>query len=216
VVFGFPVLSALAMQTAAAAHAAVVLAVLPLATAVMSMVFAHERPSLAFWGWSLAGSAAVVVFALRDGGAALHGADALLVLAVMAASMGYAAGGQLSKTLGGWQVICWALVLALPITLPITLYLARNLTGQESAIGWSCFVYLGLMSQLIGFFYWNRGLSLGGVARVGQVQLLQTFMSLVAAALILGEAITLQAVVFALAVAACVWFGRKAAVRQAR
>ena len=159
VIFGFPVLSAMAMRSAPAAHGSVVLGALPLATALMSTIFAHERPSRAFWLWSLAGSSAVITFALWDGGAELHAADSLLVLAVLAASMGYAAGGQLAKKLGGWQVICWALLLALPITLPITLYLTRQISGHESLIGWACFAYLGLMSQLVGFFAWNKGLA---------------------------------------------------------
>jgi len=212
VVFGFPALSAIAMRTAPASHAAVVLGALPLATAFMSIIFAHERPSAAFWMWSLLGSVLVITFALWDGGSSLHSADALLVLAVIAASMGYAAGGQLSKKLGGWQVICWALVLALPITLPITAYLVAHLHGQESAAGWACFIYLALMSQLVGFFAWNKGLALGGIAKVGQIQLLQTFISLAAAVIILGETITIRAIVFTLLVGACVWFGRKAAV----
>ena len=212
VIFGFPVLSAVAMRSAPAAHGSVVLGALPLATALMSTIFAHERPSRAFWLWSLAGSSAVITFALWDGGAELHAADSLLVLAVLAASMGYAAGGQLAKKLGGWQVICWALLLALPITLPVTLYLTRQISGHESLIGWACFAYLGLMSQLVGFFAWNKGLAMGGIAKVGQVQLLQPFMSLLAAALILGETIAPRTIIFAFIVAACVWFGRKAQV----
>jgi drug/metabolite transporter (DMT)-like permease len=136
------------------------------------------------------------------------------VLAGLSASMGYAAGGQLSRKLGGWQVICWALVVALPISLPITLYLARNITGHESWIGWGCFAYMSFMSQLLGFFAWNKGLAIGGVAKVGQVQLLQSFMSLVAAAAFLGETISTRMIVFALLVATCVWFGRKAQVKR--
>jgi drug/metabolite transporter (DMT)-like permease len=212
VIFGFPVLSAIAMRSAPASHGAVVLAALPLATALMSTIFAHERPSRSFWAWSMAGSSAVITFALWDGGAELHAADSLLVLAVIAAAMGYAAGGQLSKKLGGWQVICWALLLALPITLPITLYLTRQLTTHESLTGWASFAYLGLMSQLVGFFAWNKGLAMGGIAKVGQMQLMQPFMSLVAAAMILGETITPRTIIFAVIVAACVWFGRKAQV----
>ena len=212
VVFGFPILSAIAMQSAPASHGAVVLGALPLATALMSTVFAGERPSRLFWIWSILGSAAVITFALWDGGVALHGADTLLVLAVLAASMGYAAGGQLSRKLGGWQVICWALLVALPVTLPLTLYFAQGVTGHESALSWSCFAYLAIMSQLVGFFAWNKGLAIGGVAKVGQVQLLQTFMSLAAASLILGEVLSLRTIIFALIVAVCVWFGRKAQV----
>jgi drug/metabolite transporter (DMT)-like permease len=214
VIFGFPVFSALALKTVPASHGGVVLGALPLATAMMSTVFAGERPSIKFWVWSALGSLAVITYALWDGGAELHGGDTLLVVAVILASVGYAAGGQLSKRLGGWQVICWALVVALPLTLPITFFLARDLTFHESAIGWGCYIYLSLMSQLAGFFFWNKGLAIGGIARVGQVQLLQTFMTLAASAAILGEAITLRAIIFALITGACVWFGRKAVVRR--
>ena len=213
VIFGFPILSTIAMKTAPASHGSVVLALLPLGTAFMSTIFAGERPSIAFWAWSILGSAAVVVYALWDGGVALHRADSLLVLAVLAASMGYAAGGNLSRKLGGWQVICWALVVALPLTLPLTIYFSQSVTGAESAQGWLCFLYLALMSQLIGFFAWNKGLAVGGVARVGQVQLLQTFMTQIAAWGLMGEALTLRSVAFASIVATCVWFGRRTQIK---
>ena len=214
-IFGFPVLSTIAMKTAPASHGSVVLALLPLGTALMSTIFAGERPSVAFWAWSVLGSAAVVVYALWDGGVALHNADSLLVLAVIAASMGYAAGGNLARKLGGWQVICWALVVALPLTLPLTLYFAQGVTGGESVRGWLCFIYLALMSQLIGFFAWNKGLAMGGVARVGQVQLLQTFMTQIAAWALMGEPLTLRSLAFACVVATCVWFGRRTQIRRA-
>ena len=215
VVFGFPMLSSLAMKTAPASHGSVVLALLPLATAGMSTIFAGERPSLWFWGWSIFGSVAVVVYALWDGGVALQGADSLLVMAVIAAAMGYAAGGFLARKLGGWQVICWALLLALPLTLPLTIYFSRGISGHESTSSWLCFAYLGLMSQLVGFFAWNKGLAMGGVARVGQVQLLQTFMTQLAAWVLMGEALTPRSLVFAAVVAICVWFGRKAQIAKA-
>jgi drug/metabolite transporter (DMT)-like permease len=213
VIFGFPILSTIAMKTAPASHGSVVLALLPLGTAFMSTIFAGERPSFAFWAWSVLGSAAVVIYALWDGGVALHGADSLLVLAVLAASMGYAAGGNLSRKLGGWQVICWALVVALPLTLPLTLYFAQGVTAAQSLQGWLCFLYLALMSQLIGFFAWNKGLAIGGVARVGQVQLLQTFMTQIAAWGLMGEALTLRSLAFACVVATCVWFGRRTQIK---
>ncbi len=214
VVLGFPILSSIAMKTAPASHGSVVLALLPLGTAFMSTIFAGEKPSRVFWIWSLLGSSAVIVYALWDGGVALQGADSLLVLAVVAAAMGYAAGGQLSRKLGGWQVICWALIVALPVTLPITWYYSSGVSGQESFQAWACFAYLGLMSQLVGFFAWNKGLATGGVAKVGQMQLLQTFMTQAAAAVILGEQLSLRSLLFAGLVATCVWFGRKAQVRS--
>ncbi len=213
VVFGFPILSALASQSVPASHGGVVLGALPLATALMSTYFSGERPSPTFWAFGILGSILVMAYALGEHNVELHAGDALLVLSVIAASMGYAAGGQLAKRLGGWQVICWALVVALPLSLPLAVWQARQLTGHEALPSWLCFLYLGLMSQLAGFFFWNRGLAIGGIARVGQVQLLQSSMTLVAASLILGETITPRAVVFAVLIAACVWLGRRAAIR---
>jgi drug/metabolite transporter (DMT)-like permease len=180
----------------------------------MGTIFAGERPSGTFWFWSVLASVAVTIFALWDGGASLHAADTLLILAVISASMGYAVGGQLSRTLGGWQVICWALVIALPITLPITLYLLPTISGTETPKAWACFAYLSIMSQFIGFFAWNKGLAMGGVAKVGQVQLLQTFITLGFSALLLGETISLRTIFFALLVGACVWFGKNAQVKS--
>jgi drug/metabolite transporter (DMT)-like permease len=136
----------------------------------------------------------------------------LLVLAAASAGMGYAAGGHLSRRLGGWQVICWALLVALPVTLPITLFAARGLSGHESGTAWACFAYLALMSQLAGFFAWNRGLALGGVAKVGQVQLLQTFLTLGASWAILGERLNAGMFICAFFVGLCIWFSRKAQV----
>lgn len=215
VIFGFPILSTIAMRNAPASHGSVVLALLPLGTAFMSTIFAGEKPSAKFWAWSLLGSAAVIIYAVWDGGVALQAADSLLVLAVIAASMGYAAGGSLSRKLGGWQVICWALIVALPVTLPLTYYFSGGVTAHISMQSWACFAYLGLMSQLVGFFAWNSGLAIGGVAKVGQMQLLQTFMTQFAAHFMLGEDLTLRSLFFAFLVATCVWFGRKAQVKQA-
>jgi drug/metabolite transporter (DMT)-like permease len=214
VVFGFPLLSAIAMQTAPASHGGVVLGLLPLATAFMSLIFAGERPSAMFWLWSVLGSALVIVFALWGGGAELYGADLLLILAVIAAAMGYAAGGALSRRLGGWQVICWALVISMPLTVPLTAWQALKIVEPVSLQSWGCFLYLALMSQLVGFFAWNKGLALGGVAQVGQVQLLQTFMTLGASAVLLGEELTSVTLIFAVLVAACVWLGRMAYVSR--
>ncbi len=212
VVFGFPIFSALAMQSAPASHGGVVLGALPLATAVMSTIFASERPSNTFWFWSVAGSIAVIAFAAWDSGLTLQFADIYLLLALILAAMGYAASGNLARTLGGWQVICWALVVALPLTLPLTLYVLPKDMSAIPATSWASFAYLSLMSQFIGFFAWNKGLAIGGVARVGQIQLLQSFMTLAAAAVMNNEPLSLRTVGFACLVATCVWFGRKARV----
>jgi len=214
VIFGFPVFSAIAMQTAPASHGGVVLGVLPLATAGAAMIFAGERPSLRFWLCGLAGGAAVIAFALTDGGTEVHEADLLLVLAVVAAAIGYAISGDLARRLGGWQVISWALVLAVPVLLPVVLWMLPQVDWNASWRAWAAFVYLALMSQFFGFFFWNKGMALGGVARVGQVQLLQIFFTLVGSWLLLGESIGPATILYALVVVGAVALGRSAPVTR--
>jgi len=214
VVIGFPLFSAIAMQSAPASHGGVVLGILPLTTAIAGVFVAGERPSLGFWLCGLIGSAAVVAYALIDGGGALHIADTLLVLAVIAASVGYAAGGQLSRDLGGIQVICWALIVALPVTVPVVLYLLPNMNWAASAPAWAGFLYVALFSQLIGFFAWNKGMVLSGVARVGQLQLVQPFVTLAASAALLGEIITWTTIGFASFVVLVVAAGRRMRVER--
>jgi len=217
VVFGFPVLSTLAMRTAPAGHAAVVLALLPLATAIASVVFAAERPSLGFWLCGMAGSAAVLAFAAIEGAFAKAGlglADLFLVGAIATAAIGYAQGGALSRSLGGWQVICWALVVALPVVVAALLVVRPPINLAASWSSWASFVYVSFGSQLLGFVLWNRGLALGGVARVGQVQLLQTFVSLVAASVFTGETIGWLEMGFAVLVVGIVAVGRHMPVRR--
>jgi drug/metabolite transporter (DMT)-like permease len=218
VVFGFPVLSTIAMRTAPAGHGAIVLALLPLATAAASVLFAGERPSAGFWLCGLAGSGAVLVFAGLEGAFSQIGlgvADLLLVAAVIAAAIGYAQGGALSRDLGGWQVISWALVISLPVLAVALGLLAPGMNFRAGWPAWASFLYVALGSQLVGFFFWNKGLALGGVARVGQVQLLQTFVTLAGAALLTGETIGWREVVFAVLVVAIVAIGRKMPVARA-
>ncbi len=214
VVFGFPLFSAMAMEDVPAAHGAVVLGVLPLATAVGGVLIGGERPSMGFWLVAAIGSAAVVAFALLEGAGSLVLADIWLFLAVAAAGIGYAAGGVLSRDMGGWQVICWALVISIPGLLPPVLWELPDLNLSVGWRTWAGFAYVTLFSQLVGFFAWNAGLALGGVARVGQVQLLQTFLTLGFAALLLGEPITAEAIGFAALVVAMVWLGRRMAVAR--
>ena len=209
VIFGFPLLSAIAMQHVPAAHGGVVLGILPLATAAGGVLFARERPSLGFWGVALLGSAAVVVFSLWDGGGSVHFADILLFLAVASAGIGYAAGAVLAREMGGWQVICWALVLSIPALLPPVLWVLPDLDLTVAWPTWAAFAYVAVFSQFVGFFAWYRGLALGGVSRVGQVQLLQPFMTIAFAAVLLGEVLTWQTVGFAALVVAIVWVGRR-------
>jgi len=216
-VIGFPLLSSLAMRALPASHGAVLVGILPLATALCAALRGHERPSLAFWASALLGSALVIGFALYQGGGALHAADLALFGAVLAAAWGYAEGGRLAQTLGGQQVISWALLLSLPVALPLTIL---QLWQHGAAIGaaglpaWLGFAYTCVFSMFVGFFFWYRGMALGGVARVGQVQLVQPFLTLLGAALVLGEPLQAGHVAFALAVIAVVAVGRRTVVQR--
>ena len=214
VILGFPFLSAWALRQVPATHGAIVIGLLPLATAFAAAVRVGERPSWQFWLASLAGSALVIGFALVSGGGGLQMADLALLGAVAAGALGYAEGGRLARTLGGWQVISWALVLGAPfisISVGIALW-QHGAAAPPSA--WLAFSYVAVVSQFLGFFAWYRGLALGGVARVSQIQLLQPFLTLVASALLLHEQVTLATVLVALVVMLTVALGRRAAVAR--
>jgi drug/metabolite transporter (DMT)-like permease len=214
VVVGFPLFSSIAMRYVPAAHGAVVVGLLPLATALFAALRFGERPSKGFWLAALAGSGIVIAFALREGGGSFHLADFALFAAVVTAAMGYAEGGRLAQTIGGQNVIAWALVVALPVMLPVSVWLGWQYGVSASSPAWLAFAYVSLFSMFIGFFFWYKGLALGGIARVGQVQLLQPFMSLLGAAVIAHEALDASNMLFALAVIVVVAIGRRMAVRR--
>jgi drug/metabolite transporter (DMT)-like permease len=214
VVLGFPMLMSWAMRTATAAHGTVVLGILPLTTAVAGALISRERPSKLFWVLAVAGSAMVVAFALTRGAGSMQLSDLALLAAAMFASIGYAMGARLAKTMGGLEVIAWALLVALPITVPLTFWAMPSVWPGQTSV-WLGFAYLAVFSQFLGFLPWYKGLALGGTARVGQVQLLQPFMTLAAAALLLGERIDATTIGFAVVVVALVAAGRKAAVGKA-
>jgi drug/metabolite transporter (DMT)-like permease len=204
VVFGFPLFTALALHSLSSAHGAVVVGLLPAATAVAAVLFAGERPSGAFWAASAAGLVAVLAFAGAQGAGLPSAADGLVLVAVAFGALGYAEGGALSRELGGWQTICWALVLSLPLTIPVTVVAAAAGDVSGGPAAWSGFAYVSLVSMFLGFFAWYAGLARGGIARIGQVQLAQPILTLVWAALLLGEHVTLGMVAAALVVLACV------------
>ena len=213
VIVGFPLFTALAMRHVPASHGAIVIGVLPLATALAGAWLAHERPAPAFWLCSVAGSAVVVTFALWRGGGTLQLADLLLLAAVAAAAIGYAEGGRLARTLGGWQVISWALVLAAPLVLLPTLWVVDARIVSAAPAAWAGFAYVSVVSMFLGFFAWYRGLALGGIAVVGQTQLLQPFLTLFASALLLGEALDAATFVAAGLVVVAIALARRFAVR---
>lgn len=213
VVLGFPILSAWAMQQLPATHGAVVLGLLPLVTAIAGAIGSGERPSALFWVASLIGSTTVVGFALRSGSGGLHLADLLLLGAVIAAAFGYAAGGKVARQIGGWQVICWGLVIAAPFEAIPVISMAKHIESV-APIAWVGFLYLCLVSQLIGFFAWYHGLGLGGVARVSQMQLLQPFLTILFSAVLLQETVTPITLLAASLVIGSVAIGRKAKIRH--
>lgn len=213
-IIGFPLLTSIALRSLPAAHSALLIGVLPLATALYTALRGHERPSRGFWVMAALGTVLMMAFAVVQGGGALQAADLMLFGAVACAAVGYAEGGRLSRSLGGPEVICWALLLSAPAALALLLWKGLPSAAGVGLPAWLSFAYVTTFSMFIGFFFWYRGLALGGVARVGQVQLLQPFLSLLGAALLLGEALTFGNCVFALLVAAVVFAGRRMAVRQ--
>lgn len=209
VVVGFPLLTALALQHVTSAHSIVFIGLLPLATAIFGVVRGGERPKPAFWIFSVLGSALVAGFALSQGIAASPIGDALMLAAIILCGLGYAEGAKLSRTLGGWQVISWALVLSLPIMIALTIvYVPPTFSGIE-APAWISLAYVSLFSMLIGFVFWYRGLAQGGIAAVGQLQLLQPFFGLALAATLLQEAVTWTMLAVTVAVILCVVGARK-------
>jgi len=207
VVFGWPLLLGYAVRQVDAVHASVISGVLPLATAVIAALALRQRPSLGFWACAVAGLALVLGFAWWRGAAGLQTADLLLLGAVLSAAAGYVSGAQLSAAIKPEQVISWVLVLCLPLTLPAA-WLFWPVQPIRAA-AWGGFLYVALFSMWLGFFAWYRALALGGAVRVSQVQVLQPFLSMLLAVPILGEALDGVTLLFALAVIAVVWLGKR-------
>lgn len=189
VVVGFPLLTALALQHIDTAHSIVFVGLLPLATAIFGVLRGGERPRPAFWVFSIIGGLSVAGFAASRGGSGSVVGDLLMIAAILACGLGYAEGAVLSRRLGGWQVICWALVLALPVMAILAVVTLPMRWGGIGAGAWWGLAYVSVFSMLIGFVFWYRGLALGGIAKVGQLQLLQPFFGLALAGLLLHEAI---------------------------
>ena len=210
IVFGFPLFTSIAMRHVEAMHASVIVGVLPLATAAVGALLHRQRPSMGFWLFAGLGSALVVVFAVLRSGTSSMGisyADLLLLAAMLCAAVGYGYGGRLSQTMRAEYVICWALIISLPITLPLSIYSWPEQSIKPAA--WAAFAYVAVFSMWLGFFAWYRGLALGGTVRVSQVQLVQPFLSMLFAIPLLGEKLDAVTVGFGLAVIATVFMGKK-------
>jgi drug/metabolite transporter (DMT)-like permease len=205
IVIGFPLLTSFALTTATASHGAVVIALLPAATAVMAVIRGHERPPLFFWIMATIGALVAVLFASIQGGglAQLQWSDLLLFGAVIAGAVGYTEGGLLAREIGSWQTVSWALVIASPLMITLTTVAMVDQPPTGTPVQWASFAYLGTVSGFLGFFAWYRGLAIGPITQVSQVQLAQPVLSILWAALLLREHLTWQTVVGGLAVIAC-------------
>lgn len=208
VVLGFPLLTALALQHTTSAHSLVYIGLLPLATACFGVLRGGERPKAAFWLFSLAGAALVAGFALSHGSVSGWQGDALMLGAIALCGLGYAEGAVLTRRLGDWQVISWALVISLPLSAVAAVYTVPAVGAAISAQAWLALGYVSLFSMWIGFIFWYRGLALGGIAAVGQLQLLQPFFGLLLAGLLLHEEVQTSMIAVMLGVLVCV-FGAK-------
>lgn len=194
-IIGFPLLTALALQYVSSAHSIVFIGLLPLATAFFAVLRARERPRKLFWLFSVIGSLFVISFALFQGGESTLLGDMYMIAAILLCGLSYAEGAVLSKQLGSWQVICWALVISLPIMLVLCISLWPGNITAVSAKAWGGLLYVSLFSMLIGFFFWYRGLAEGGIAGVGQLQLLQPFIGLLLSAWLLNETVNTMMII---------------------
>lgn len=204
VVLGWPLFSALALQDLTSAHSAVIVGLLPAATAVAAVLRAGEHPSVGFWLASGAGLLAVLAFAAAQGAGLPSTGDLQILVAVVLSAVGYAEGGALARDLGPWRVICWAVVLGLPITVPVTLIAATSSDLDAGFDPWLGFFYVAFVSALLGFFPWYAGLARGGVAKIGQVQLLQPLLTLAWSAWLLSEEVNALTLIASIAVLASV------------
>ncbi|MGX5846960.1 DMT family transporter [Mesorhizobium sp. PL10] len=209
VVVGFPLLTALALKHVTSAHSIIFVGLLPLATAIFGVLRGGERPRPAFWLFSCVGSGLVAGFALSQGVTASPVGDGLMLAAIIVCGLGYAEGAALSRRLGGWQVICWALAISLPIMLVLSFVTLPPSFATIGSGAWVGLAYVSLFSMLIGFVFWYRGLAQGGIAAVGQLQLLQPFFGLALAASLLHEQVSPLMVVVTLGVVACVFGAKK-------
>ena len=207
------------MQSVPSSHGGVILGGLPLATALVGCFLSGERPSWIFWLVALSGFIVIALYSMVSAGAAtdlaLYSGDFALFWAVLFAGLGYAQGGLLAREMGGWQVICWTLVVSLPLLVPLTWFYGDWSAFQALPLsGWAAFAFLAVINSLIGFFFWYKALALGGVTKISQVQLLQTFFTFIFAALWLGEEITLIMAIFLIITLFIVWLSKKIPVTR--
>jgi len=214
VVLGFPLLSALALEYITSAHSLIFIGLLPLSTALFGVIRGGERPPLLFWIFSFLGALMVVAFAFSKGAEASLIGDSLMIIAIILCGLGYAEGAKLSTSLGGWQTISWALVIALPIMIPLLFILWPSSIEHVHVKAWGGLAYISIFSMLVGFIFWYRGLSQGGIAAVGQLQLLQPFFGLALAAGFLNEHVSIGLLGTMIGVIFCVAGSKKFAAQK--
>lgn len=208
-VIGFPLLTALALLYINAAHSIVFLGLLPLCTAIFAVLRTQERPKPLFWVFSIIGATCIASFVgIQELNTSITG-DLFMVAAIIVCGWGYAEGAKLSRKLGGWQVICWALLLSIPILLPIAIATFPSTLTAISPSAWWGLAYVSIFSMLLGFLFWYRGLAQGGIAAVGQLQLLQPFLGLILAASLLGEKVGFSIIMTTLIAVSCVAGAKK-------
>jgi drug/metabolite transporter (DMT)-like permease len=214
VVFGFPILTTVAMTQGSSSHGAVILGMMPLATTVIGVIRFGERPSLGFWLVSLLGAALVVIYALLKSSGSFTLVDGLLVLGGICACVAYVEGGELSRKMNPRAVISWALVISLPINIVLSYFTFESTYVDAGTFPWIIFIYLSLFPMFLGFFFWYEGLAIGGIARVSQVQLMQPFCTLVAASILLGDSLTWMNIIFAILVVSTVILGKQMLIKR--
>ena len=215
VVFGFPILTTVAMAYGSSSHGAVILGMMPLASTVIGAIRFGERPSIGFWMVSILGAALVVTYALLKSSGSFTLVDVLLVLGGICACIGYVEGGELSRKMNPRAVISWALVISLPANIVFSYLTFDSAYLNVVPFAWSIFIYLSLFPMFLGFFFWYEGLAIGGIARVSQVQLIQPFCTLIVASILLGDSLTWTNVVFAVLVVSTVILGKRMLIKRA-
>ena len=209
IVYGFPIFTSMAMTTLPSSHSGIVLGILPLTMSVLAAIRYKEKASLAYWITSIIGASLVITYAFIDNNGFLIKEDLWLLFAILFVSVGYSEGGNLSKEMGSIAVVSWALVLTLPFNIIATYFFYETSFSSVSLQALISLSYVGLFSMYIGFFFWYKGIAIGGISRVGQVQLIQPFLTIVAAFFLTNEKITFLNILFALMVLVVIIIGRK-------
>nr|WP_313063221.1 DMT family transporter [Moraxella sp. CTOTU49097] len=208
-VIGFPLLTGIALKYIDSAHSIVFVGLLPLSTAVFAVLRTQERPKPLFWVFSLMGALCISLYVGFTGIKESLVGDLLMITSIVVCGWGYAEGAKLSQELGGWQVICWALVLSMPILLPIAIFMFPTTLHSISTSAWIGLMYVSVFSMLVGFVFWYKGLAQGGIAAVGQLQLLQPFLGLLLAAALLHENVSYLMIFTSIVAVICVIGAKK-------